>query len=801
MNQISVPLGRLRLRLQLPKDVQSELTQVGKSKREGHCTLAHTRLTPRLTDPRPWVAAAAGLERIRIAAAQAGGRCDGPSQTWDDVGRLSRRFAQRASEHGLPEIAAERYLAAAYFFSTGLNYADALAAVADARAASSRPRWRAMADRYGGFVERQLNRSRRSEELLQRSIRGFQSVGENQRLRLAHQNLANTLVNEGRFVPALEALLDSAPTPDASNHTQAAFLHNLTWVLLNGHAANALTVPADLIDQLEARAMAIYGEQNMKSWQADASAMRAWNALLHHDLPAARQHLDTRDALVDPRTRDYNSLFAIQLDGTLLLAEHRCADAWARFADVARATSNATLSEPAWQSRQGLARAADCAGEPDAALAYRYSALRLIDRIAAHTEVTAGRGQFFASRRQLVDETLGALLQRSLTHEAWRVANAVQARVVRGLQTNVRVESLPPKTRQQWLAKRTAFEQARQRYQKMLTHCDFQGFADAGCTPAPLEAELRLALDAAYAVLDEAAPLATATGLTVAATRARLGPNEAVLLFAHVGDALGTLWLDADTLEFAPVQGDPLAPWHAKLAHTRAIYVVSGGAPEAARLSAATDAHGLVLAHTQISFLPYLGALAPASARPEGPALVVADPTSDLPQARQEGQLVARALPQATLLTGPEATADALRQALKTAHVFHYAGHGVLQPESPWEAHLRLPDGQRLTLADVVMLGRAPTLVVLDGCDTGRRLALGRYDTVGLPAAFILAGARTVLATLEPIDDGASTAFFERFYRHGGAHAPGRAFQKAALESAALGDDTWQAFYLVGQLQ
>jgi CHAT domain-containing protein len=211
-----------------------------------------------------------------------------------------------------------------------------------------------------------------------------------------------------------------------------------------------------------------------------------------------------------------------------------------------------------------------------------------------------------------------------------------------------------------------------------------------------------------------------------------------------------------------------------------------------------------VLAHTLIAYLPHVGALPESETpRPTGPALVVADPTGDLPQAHRQGRRLAATLQAGTALFGLQATPAALQAGLRAGpRVFHFAGHGVVDPAAPWNAHLRLADGQRLTLADLVMggpAGAAPGLVVLDGCDTGLSLRLGRYDAVGLPEAFLLAGARTVLATLRPIADGASMTFLERFYALGGAERPGEAFRQAALASAAAGDDVWRDFYLVGR--
>jgi CHAT domain-containing protein len=149
----------------------------------------------------------------------------------------------------------------------------------------------------------------------------------------------------------------------------------------------------------------------------------------------------------------------------------------------------------------------------------------------------------------------------------------------------------------------------------------------------------------------------------------------------------------------------------------------------------------------------------------------VADPRDDLPGTREETHEVARVLqsgPQPWVteeLKGAEASAATVRERLAGADLLHYAGHGVFSGFGGWESSLLLAEGSQLTLGDLLPLERVPAWVVLSSCETGR----SSYDTpvsgLGLAHAFLLAGAREVVASTRPADDREVPAFFADLYR------------------------------------
>ena len=160
-----------------------------------------------------------------------------------------------------------------------------------------------------------------------------------------------------------------------------------------------------------------------------------------------------------------------------------------------------------------------------------------------------------------------------------------------------------------------------------------------------------------------------------------------------------------------------------------------------------------------------------AAPRARGAAVVVADPTGDLPQAGREGERVAAHLGQGrkvTLLRGAGARKPAVLDALRGAEIFHFAGHGVFGEDAVSGSGL-LMAGARLLAGDVLALGGAPRVVVLSGCETGRAPSRLGVD-MSLAYAFLASGAEAVVATSRPVADTLAAAMSDALYQ--GVAAP-----------------------------
>jgi CHAT domain-containing protein len=184
--------------------------------------------------------------------------------------------------------------------------------------------------------------------------------------------------------------------------------------------------------------------------------------------------------------------------------------------------------------------------------------------------------------------------------------------------------------------------------------------------------------------------------------------------------------------------------------------------------------------------------------------LVLAYAGERLHHTQEEVQAILEANPNFSAYTGPEATRDHLQGAAAgQAAVLHLAAHAVFRGDNPLFSHVALADGALQTL-DVLRLNLNAALVVLSACETGRGLLRGG-EYLGLARAFLLAGARSVLASHWAVDDAATADLMGTFYRHLAAGAPpGEALRDAQL--AALVSPVphhrhpfyWAPFFLLG---
>gem|GEM_PF-7069107 len=172
-----------------------------------------------------------------------------------------------------------------------------------------------------------------------------------------------------------------------------------------------------------------------------------------------------------------------------------------------------------------------------------------------------------------------------------------------------------------------------------------------------------------------------------------------------------------------------------------------------------------------------------------------------LPALAALGDRVDAAVTPVVALRGREATADRLAAALESADALVFGGHAHYEPRDPLRSALLLAASD-LRADRVITLARPLEAVVLVGCETGRqwdeRPSYGD-ETIGLPRAFLAAGARSVVGSLWPIVDRDAEDFvhavsFDDVVRD----APGAIARAQAClaegRCAARGVVTWASF-------
>jgi CHAT domain-containing protein len=118
-----------------------------------------------------------------------------------------------------------------------------------------------------------------------------------------------------------------------------------------------------------------------------------------------------------------------------------------------------------------------------------------------------------------------------------------------------------------------------------------------------------------------------------------------------------------------------------------------------------------------------------------------------------------------------EAAFWALAEAAWPEAVLHYSGHGSLDASEPLASGLILT-GSTVDAAEVLSHPLPYGEVVLSACSTAwrpqstRDLNLSGDDALGLPASFLEAGARFLLASIPPVREKAARRFTVAWHRH-----------------------------------
>jgi CHAT domain len=130
-------------------------------------------------------------------------------------------------------------------------------------------------------------------------------------------------------------------------------------------------------------------------------------------------------------------------------------------------------------------------------------------------------------------------------------------------------------------------------------------------------------------------------------------------------------------------------------------------------------------------------------------AVVVTDPSGDLPNAKTEGEVVALELERddwdVVSFGGAAARRESVLSAMTGAQLFHYAGHGVRRGEDGWDSSLLLGDSETIGVYDVISLLSPPRFAVLAGCESGALSALLADGGMSVGRGLLAAGAESVL--------------------------------------------------------
>lgn len=212
-----------------------------------------------------------------------------------------------------------------------------------------------------------------------------------------------------------------------------------------------------------------------------------------------------------------------------------------------------------------------------------------------------------------------------------------------------------------------------------------------------------------------------------------------------------------------------------------------------------------------LTMVPSLATLSLLGERPEADpkrtVLLVGDPTlgdddlAPLPHARKEIETIAGLTDEPTVFVGTRATRGRLEEAQPGRFgILHIATHTrrgriaslLLAPDRAGDApsELRPADVMGMRLVDT-------NLVVLSACASGHGKTAGPEGLIGLPRAFLIAGARRVLASNLEIVDEKTSRLMQLMYGRMGSNdvRPARALLLAQRALLAAPRTSWPGFW------
>lgn len=622
-------------------------------------------------------------------------------------------------------------------------------------------------------------------------------LGAALRLSVARQARAEALQALGRHAEAVALLRTMLSEAPASPCATPSLKNDLAWALMRQAGDGPPPAEADAL--FAGAETAFRADCPRPADAASVSVNRALLALRNADAARARTALEAARAAL-PRPDARLALWSTEIEARLTLLSGDALGAAAQFERL-RALGEATVSaEARWRGALGRARALSKAGRrADAGAAFAEAEALLSDQ-ALEIPLAEGRETFFAEREGGTRDFVEFLVGEGRPAEAMAVVRRARARFLAALRRADRLPGLSAADRARW-------EQAIADHQRARAALDAETAEDwtlaapqlsaARARRAEREKALRAALDAAFAVL--AGP--AGRGSTDAHDRPPSPPaaGEVVLTWFPATEGL---------LAFAATPGSTrvlrlpdarpeglLAPFEAELSAAKRVRVLPHGPVRGLDVHALPFRGAPLITHAAVVYGLDLPPVNKSFVNRR--ALLVADPRGDLRGARVEADAVEAHLKGWTLtrLDGEAATGAAVRAALTTADLFHYAGHGRFAGAMGWDSALPLAADARLGVDDILALPHVPAQVVLSGCETARQAADAPLEAVGLAQAFMVAGAESALAATRPVDDTLARDLAADLYRHAGVESTEDALRRAqtALAAGPPGRD-WAAF-------
>jgi CHAT domain-containing protein len=198
--------------------------------------------------------------------------------------------------------------------------------------------------------------------------------------------------------------------------------------------------------------------------------------------------------------------------------------------------------------------------------------------------------------------------------------------------------------------------------------------------------------------------------------------------------------------------------------------------------------------------------IASSEIAPVNSVVAFANATEDLPAAEKEGQQITAMFKNSELFTRKDASKANLMEfgSKPRSEVLHLATHGTWDAANSLNNHLKLANNEKLSQEEIFNMNLVDTpIVTLSACSTALADTMEVEYVASLAEAFWIAGSRTVVASLWPVDDTSTGLLMTEFYERLKAGDPkAEALRKAQL---AVHQDPrfshpyyWSGFLLFG---
>lgn len=247
--------------------------------------------------------------------------------------------------------------------------------------------------------------------------------------------------------------------------------------------------------------------------------------------------------------------------------------------------------------------------------------------------------------------------------------------------------------------------------------------------------------------------------------------------------ALASASAGLDRLLWTPLEGDIAG---------RPLVVVPTGALHALAWASLPSCKGRSVVIAPSAAFWYRAAMAEAAGSISGGGMAfVAGP--GLAGAESEVRELHRHYPASLCLSGQGANVTAVAEALDGCGLAHVAAHGTFRADNPLFSSLRMADGP-LTVYDLEALGRAPDHLILSACDAARSAVRAGDELMGVTAALLALGTRTVIAAVTEVADEWTLKLMLAVHREFRAGVPlAMALAQAQVETGEEDDFAAQA--------